>query len=180
MDRLLVVCTANLVRSPVAEAAFKSWSAREERPEVEITSAGLAATDGLAVPAALLQAIRPYFLDLHAHRSRRVTRDELGTATVVLSMTEAQREALQAMLPAATPRIFSMKEFARLTSGLAPDGVEGGIPAVVQAAHRERPRRPAAGGPEDVTDPYGGSLKQYQECIAEVVWLVDQITGRLS
>lgn len=176
-----MVCTANLVRSPVAEAAVKAWCLREDRSDLEVSSGGVEAVAGLAVPAALIQAIRPYFLDLHAHRSRRVTRDDVAAATLALTMTETQRETLQALLPGATPRIFTLREFARLTSGVPhPEASAGGLTELVRSAHRERPRQAAASSPEDIADPYGGSIKQYQACIAEIVWLVDQITGRLS
>lgn len=181
MERLLVVCTANLVRSPVAEAALKAWVQREGRPDLAVSSRGVAAADGMSVPAALVQAIRPYFLDLHSHRSRRIAREDVEAATVVLAMTEAQRETLQLLLPSATPRIFSLREFARLVSVVPQrDESNGGVLGLVRAAHRERPRQPAAPSPENVADPYGGSVKQYQACIAEIVGLVDQITGRLS
>jgi protein-tyrosine phosphatase len=181
MDRVLVVCTANLVRSPVAEAALKAWAQRAERPDVEFSSAGVAAVEGRPVPAPLVQAIRPFFLNLYPHRSRRVTRELVREATLVLAMTEAQREALQALLPSATSRVFTLCEFARLTSAVPPvSSANGGWAALVGAAHRERPRRPSPEAPEDVADPYGGSVKQYQACIKEIVGLVDQITARLS
>jgi len=146
-----VVCTANLVRSPVAAAALQTWARNESRADLEIRSAGVAAVEGLPVPAPLVQAVRPFFLDLHSHRSQRVTRADVRDATLVLAMTEVQREALQALLPSGTPRIFTLREFARLTKGMpAIDRSDDDLAGLVQAAHRERPRQPLAAEAEDV------------------------------
>lgn len=173
------MCTANLVRSPVAAAALAAGARRAEVEGLEFRSAGTAAFDGHPVPAELIQAIRPFFLDLHAHRSHAVTRDDLRASALVLAMTEDQREALRALLPAATPRIFTLREFARLAAAAPTLGELGGdLPAFVRAVHRERPRRPRPRDPEDVADAYGGTPKQYHACITDVVTLVDRVTAR--
>ena len=177
---VLLVCTANLVRSPVAEAAFTSWRDGQRGSPFEFASRGLMAVPGGYVPNELIQEIRPYFLDLHEHRSQRITRDDLVESALVLGMTENHRESLQAMLPSATPRIFTLKEFARLVE-TAPklSEVDGDVRTFVAAVHRERPRQSPPKGPEDVVDPFGASARKRQACIAEIVDLVGRITARL-
>ncbi len=177
---VLLVCTANLVRSPVAEAAFNSWRHGQRGTPFEFGSRGLMATPGGSVPNELIQEIRPYFLDLHAHRSQPITRDDLVASVLVLGMTESHRESLQAMLPSATPRIFTLKEFARLVE-TAPklSEFDGDIRAYVGAVHRERPRQSPPKGPEDVVDPFGATSRKRQACIAEIVGLVGRVTARL-
>lgn len=181
MAHVLAVCTANLVRSPVAEAALTAGARRMRVEGLTFGSAGTAAFEGHPVPAELIQYIRPFFLDLHAHVSHAVTRDDLRRSALVLSMTEQQREALRSLLPAATPRIFTLREFARLAAS-APtlSQVDGGFEAYVRAVHRERPRQPRPLDPEDVEDAYGGTAKQYNSCLTTVVGLVDRITARWS
>lgn len=181
MARLLLVCTANLVRSPVAEAALTAGCKRLGITDLTVSSAGVSALPGHPVPAELTQAIRPFFLDLHRHRSRRVTRQDLRTSGLVLAMTEGQREVLRSVLPAATPRVFTLREFARLV-GNTPrlSELDGDFAEFVRAVHRERPRHPQPHSPEDVADAYGGTAKQYHACITEIVGLTDQVTSRLS
>jgi protein-tyrosine phosphatase len=180
-DRLLVVCTANLVRSPVAEAAFEAWIDRSEVSGLQVASAGVAAVEGVAVPASLIRAVRPYFLDLHAHRSRPVRRDEVRDSSLVLGLAEAHREALQALVPAATPRIFTLAEFARLVEATPTlSELDGDFAAFVRAVHRERPRQPRPRLPEDVEDAFGGSERQYDRCVRQVVDLVDRVTARFG
>lgn len=179
MAHVLAVCTANLVRSPVAEAALAAGARRMAVHDLSFSSAGTAAFEGHPVPAELIQAIRPFFLDLHAHRSHAVTREDLRASSLVLSMTEDQREALRSLLPAATPRIFTLREFARLTQTAPTLGEVGGdFDVYVRAVHRERPRRLRPRDREDIEDAYGGTAKQYHACITEVVGQVDRITAR--
>lgn len=176
-----MVCTANLVRSPVAEAALVAGCKRLGVADFEFSSAGVSALPGHPVPAELIQAIRPFFLDLHRHRSRRVTRKDVRDSALVLAMSEDQREALRAMSPAATPRIFTLPEFARLVvhTPKLPE-LDGDVGAFVHSVHRERPRHPQPRDAEDIQDAYGGTAKQYSACIAEIVRLVDQVIGRLA
>jgi protein-tyrosine phosphatase len=178
--RILAVCTANLVRSPVVEAAFEAWVRRVDSPDLAVSSAGLSAVEGEPVPAVLVQSVRPFFLKVHGHRARNVTRDDIRSSTLVLGMTETHREALRAMVPAATPRIFTLKEFTRLVEQVPKlSELDGELRTLVEAAHRERPRQVVPPSREDVDDAFGGSVKQYHACIAEIVGLVDRITARL-
>jgi len=177
---VLIVCTANLVRSPVAEAAFNGWlDGQKERPLV-FASAGLATVDGEAVPKELIQEIRPFFLDLHDHRSRSVSRDDVRRAALVLAMTEDHRETLRSLLPSATPRIFTLREFARLSKECPTlSEQDDDVVAYVTAVHRQRPRTPAAKAAEDIVDAFGSTTARRQAVVAEVVEQVGRITERL-
>lgn len=180
MAQLLVVCSGNLVRSPVAEAAFRAWGKGSGEQDIGFASAGVSAVEGQPVPADVVQATRAYFLDLHAHRSRRLTREDLSASALVLGMTESHRDTMQAMLPAATARIFTLKEFARLARHAKSLSESGGdLTRYVRAVHLERPHRPQARHPEDIADPHGRSAHHHRDAIAEIVDLVAVITERL-
>jgi len=82
---VLIVCTGNTCRSPMAAAAL----ARELGPEaarVDVRSAGTAAGEGHpATPAAIETSARAG-VDLSGHRSQRVTAKSLHEAGLVLVM----------------------------------------------------------------------------------------------
>jgi len=177
--RILAVCSANLVRSPVAEAAWQRWADRRGRADVHVASAGITAADGMPVPGEVKVAAADLGLDLSDHRSRVVTPEDLMTSGLVLTMTEDQRTSMQHARPSATSRTFTLREFARLVGGLTAVPRGASLEDVVLLAHRQRARQARPDGPEDVNDVYGGRPKDYARCAAEIVGLVDSVTSRL-
>ena len=177
MNRILVVCTANVVRSPFAAAALS----RAVDHECEIDSAGLAAVEGQKVPVEILQDMRRYVMDLSKHRSRLITRDDVKRSTLILGMTEAHRDALQNMVPSATPRTFTLPEFARLIAAIPPlSEFDADLQQFVEAAHHHRPKVAAAEAPENVDDPQGQSAARTRECIDYLADLAEQVGSRLA
>jgi protein arginine phosphatase len=106
MPTIVFVCTANICRSPVAEALFRDWLRRRpETGEWRVSSAGTWADDGLPASAYSVDVLAGLGLDLSPHRSRRVERELLAAADLVLCMTRSQREALQVEFPDLAGRI---------------------------------------------------------------------------
>ena len=177
MSQILVVCTANVVRSPFTAAVLT----RATEGKWQVKSAGLAAADGEKVPQPVLQDVRRYVVELSKHRSRRLTMDDVRRSTVILGMTEAHRDALQTMLPSATPRTFTMPEFVRLAEATPRlSEFDGELSRFVAAAHQRRPKVVAGPLPEDVADPLGKSAAQMRECIDQLADLVHRLAARLT
>ena len=88
--RVLFVCAGNTCRSPFAEAV-----ARREG-HVDVESAGLTASAGDASPEDAIAAARELGVDLASHRARRLTRDMVERADVIVGMTTAHVSALDA------------------------------------------------------------------------------------
>ena len=174
MTRLLVVCTANLVRSPFAAAALT----RSIPHYYDIDSAGLAAADGDEIPLDVLQDMRRYVLDLSKHRSRRVTPSDVRRSALVLGMTEAHREALQSMVPAATPQTFTLMEFVRLAETVPRLSEHDGVERFIAAVHRQRPRIEAPTISEDIEDPLGKPAASLRACIDELAALAERVGAR--
>ncbi|MFB9868635.1 low molecular weight protein-tyrosine-phosphatase [Vreelandella sulfidaeris] len=91
--RILVVCTGNICRSPVAAAILQQGLA-----DIEVMSAGLAAGKGGADPriAALAKADG---YDLSEHQARPIDRDLLANADLVLVMSAKQRQVIARKWP---------------------------------------------------------------------------------
>ena len=115
---VLVVCTANVCRSPVAERALqREWTANDV-PAV-VRSAG---TSGgrLGVHHYTIEAAGFARLDLTDHRSRRLDAGLIATdgADLVIGMTRAHLRAAIELDPSCWPRAFTLRELARRTDDL--------------------------------------------------------------
>lgn len=86
MKRILFVCTGNTCRSPLAEGIARKILTDTLRNDVEVASAGMDAWDGgAATDEALLVGIERG-LDIGAHRSRKLTREIVRDAYLILTM----------------------------------------------------------------------------------------------
>ena len=86
MKRILFVCTGNTCRSALAQGIARKELQQRERSDVEVASAGTDAWDGgAATDEALLVGIERG-LDLGAHRSRKLTREIVRDADLILAM----------------------------------------------------------------------------------------------
>jgi len=93
---ILVVCTGNICRSPVAQAMLQ-----QRLPNLTVQSAGLGALVGHPVEAQARQLAEADGLDVAAHEARQLEIGMLTEADLVLVMTDNQRQALASRWPEA-------------------------------------------------------------------------------
>ncbi len=147
MKTILMVCTGNLCRSPMAAVLLQTRLARDPAHEGwQVLSAGLWATNGLpASPhAATVMAEQGY--DLSEHRSRQVTREMIAQADLILGMTPHHVEALRLAFPQAADRIHLLAEMVGESHGVEdPYGqplmtyrpVADELARLIEAGHRQ-------------------------------------------
>jgi protein-tyrosine phosphatase len=113
MPSIVFVCTANICRSPVAEALFADWLRLQPDAQAwRVSSAGTWADDGTPASVYSREVLGELGLDITRHRARRVDRAMLAGADLVLCMTRSQREAMQADFPDFAGRILLLSAMA--------------------------------------------------------------------
>lgn len=134
--RLLFICTGNTCRSPMAEAVARAEAARRGLRGIRVRSAGTFGGGGPATSLAVA-AGAARGLDLSAHRSRRLSEEDLAWADLALAMSPDHAAAARALDPRARVEL--------VTRYLPPDDPDHGAP---------------------VTDPLGGEREDYDAALS--------------
>ena len=174
---LLFVCTANIVRSPIA-AAILEMRLKEPAPEVVVESAGLRETDATLDNGAL-RVLDQQGVDLRRHHSRAIDSEMVGGATLVLGLErEHVREAVL-LDPSVWPRTFTLKEIVRRGEATGARRPGESISDWVARAHGDRSQRDLLGADraDDVADPFGGPPGGYEEAAEEIDDLVTRLVS---
>jgi protein-tyrosine-phosphatase len=106
VERLLIVCTGNTCRSPMAAAL-----ARKYMPDTEVISAGTATTTGLPASIGAMDAMQQMGLSIDDHSSRPVNKYLLEEADLILTMTENHKKAILDFMPEVADKVFTLGEF---------------------------------------------------------------------
>jgi protein-tyrosine-phosphatase len=113
LKSILFVCTANMCRSPMAEALMKDLVTRTD--EIEqwwIESAGVAALDGQPATGHTQTVAAERGMDLSRHQSRLTTRDIVEPFSMLLVMEQRHKDALQQAYPDLADRVMLLTEIA--------------------------------------------------------------------
>lgn len=110
MPTILVVCTANICRSPVAEALLRDRLQKRGLTDWEVSSAGSWAEPGQKASAYSVQLLAEQGIDIQDHLSSTVDEKALADSDLVLCMEIGQVEALRAEFPQYVSRIFLLTE----------------------------------------------------------------------
>lgn len=104
VDSVLVVCTGNVCRSPMA-AALLAERAKDRHSVLAVGSAGIAALVGSPSPTPVVELMRARGIDISSHRGRQLT-DELGKRyQLILVMESRQREFILRQWPELAGRV---------------------------------------------------------------------------
>lgn len=153
MPEIVVVCTANICRSPVAKALLQQRLQSEEagtgaETRWRVRSAGTWADYGQPASAFSVELMAEQGLDISKDRSRPVGGALLQEADLVLCMEAGHAEGLGVEFPDQAHKIYLLSEM--------------------------------AGPPYSISDPYGGPRSAYERMVAELSSLIDAGLPRIK
>ncbi len=144
MKRLLVVCTGNICRSPMAEGLLKKTLDERGIGGVEVASAGTFALIGYPAEAMAQKVMEPFGVDLSEHRARSISPELIRWADCILVMTPQHRAEVEELVPEAGEKVRLLGAYGSWHD-------------------QERP----------IGDPYGRGGLQYRNCAVEIAEAVD-------
>jgi len=111
MPTILFVCSANMCRSPMAEALFRNLlQQRVMDGDWDIASAGVWAYDGSRASEGAIKALRLKGIDLSGHRARGISLAMMHDSDLILVMESNHKEALQAAFPKHSKKVYLLSE----------------------------------------------------------------------
>lgn len=179
MASILVVCSGNICRSPVAEGLLRRGVQRRFGADApEVSSAGTIGLEGSPATQESVHAAGERGVDISTHVARRLTDAMVQRADLVVCMAAEHRAEIEQRVPAAIDRTFTLKEMTRLLEDDAPAAPQGeGTLAARAAAAADTRRAGGSANPydEDIVDPLGMPLETYRA----IAWELDEWIERM-
>lgn len=185
---ILVVCTGNVCRSPLAEQLLAARLAAAGIT-ASVTSGGTAALVGQAMTQEASALSVRYGGVPDRHVARQLTPSLIDDADLVLTATREHRAAVASLVPRSARRAYTLAEFARIAEFLesSPEGAESlasvASPVDVIGAismSRGFAAPPAWPTDDDIVDPYGRPAEIYEESARVIDAAVTAVVRALS
>lgn len=111
MKRVLMVCTGNICRSPMAAGILRQRLANDGLDaEVSVASAGVYGVDGSGASAPGVEVLSERGIDISSHVAHTVSQQEIAEADLVLVMEEGHRRTLFYSYPQYLTKVFLLSE----------------------------------------------------------------------
>jgi len=142
--RVLIVCHANVCRSPAAEMLFRAYAGKlagkHARRPIEFRSAGLFAVDGRSIDPTMQRLLAERDVDPSGHSARRFDESMARAAELILVPERQQIAAIEQMAPHTRGKVHLLGKWED----------------------------------SEVADPYGGHEVAYRESFALIERLVQE------
>ena len=172
---IVVLCTANQCRSPMAEVLLRARLA-DLGVQAVVTSAGELPGGAPASPGSV-RAMSARGLDLVDHQSTQVSGHQLARADLIVAMARRHLRHAVTLMPSAFGRTFTLKELVRRGTEVGPRRPGEPIRDWLAEVHGDRSASSLLGDDprDDVEDPIGGPQHLYETTASEIADLIDRV-----
>jgi L-threonylcarbamoyladenylate synthase len=149
--KLLLICSGNTCRSPMAQVLFEdAWKRHSQSLNIGVSSAGTSAMDGVSATPEAREVMARRGIDLSNHSSRLVSARDIAEADLVITMGTSHKFSLLQRLPEYPSKIYTLSE-------VVPHAVLG-----------------------DVVDPFGRGIKEYENAALILQNAMEELAGVLA
>lgn len=107
-NRIIVVCTGNICRSPIAEGLLKE---RLKARKLDICSAGTGALIGFPADPLAIEVAADHGLDISAHRAQQATLPLLSAMDLVLTLDQGHSDWINTKYPQLRGRVHKIMKW---------------------------------------------------------------------
>lgn len=170
---VLVVCTANQCRSPLA-AAFLRQRLAERAPGVRVASVGVRAVAEMPATESTIAAAAARRVDLSSHRTRRIEAAQVRAANLIIGMERGHVQEAVLLDPRAFTRAFTLKELARRARASGRRGYRETLAEYTARLAEGRQLTDLLGSSrdDDIDDPTSNRMIDHDSAAAEIDDLV--------
>jgi protein-tyrosine phosphatase len=163
---VLVVCTGNVCRSPLAEQLLRAHFTTAGL-NVTVSSAGTGAVEGHSMDSVAAEFSQKLGGDSHNFTSRILQPALITQADLIVTATREHRADVARLVPSSAPHTFTINELARIIRGIpdisaeaAPQRSGSSARGIVDylTALRGFTVPPSDGAEDDIEDPFQQSL----------------------
>jgi protein-tyrosine phosphatase len=180
---VLIVCTANQCRSPIAEHLLRA-SLESIGVDWAVSSAGTHARGGGLMDPSAAVLLGERGIDVAGWRSSALDIDVIDRADLILTAEAKHRSRVVTFRPNALARTFPLLQFSRIARHIEalddPGGPAAGdtlLEHVLMARSHVQPGQP---GDDDIADPIGRRMRAFRACLETISGAVTAITGPLA
>lgn len=141
--KIVFVCTGNTCRSPMAEAVFRALIEEKGLDNIEVSSAGIRVGSSGGLNEKAETVLKENGLSLPEFSSKPLTAKTIRSATVILCMTDDQRDLVMEMRW-------------KVLRALGKTEIENNVASFFDVCGYEIP------------DPYGGTVEDYRETYRKI------------
>ena len=113
--KIMFICTGNICRSAMAHVMLED-KVKKQNKDIQVYSCGVYAQNGDISTDEAIETMEEYGIDLKKHRATNIRSSKIEDMDIILCATTAHKNNVKNMYPKLSNKVFTMKEYARIST----------------------------------------------------------------